>query len=76
MNNEQTILNFEDNIDDVKALFKGAKRDKHEFTTDRAELLDNYNIGEITGLKVIAGPIDVVKYNGKRINLLGYLETC
>ena len=74
MDNEQTILNFEDNIDDVKALFKVAKRDKHEFTTDRAELLDNYDIGEITGLKVVAGPIDVVEYHGKQVNLLGYLE--
>lgn len=74
MENERTILNFEDNIDDVKALFKAAKRDKHEVTTDRAELLDNYNIGLITGLKVIAGPIDVVKYHGKQVNLLEYLE--
>lgn len=74
MENEQMILNFEDNINDVKALFEGAKRDKHEVTTDRAELLDNYNIGTITGQQVIAGPIDVVKYHGKRVNLLGYLE--
>lgn len=74
MENEQMILNFEDNIEDVKALFEGAKRDKHEVTTDRAELLDNYNIGTITGQQVIAGPIDVVKYHGKRVNLLGYLE--
>lgn len=74
MENERMILNFEDNIEDVKALFEGAKRDKHEVTTDRAELLDNYNIGTITGLQVIAGPIDVVKYQGKKVNLLGYLE--
>lgn len=74
MENEQIILNFEDNIEDVKTLFEGAKRDKHEVTTDRAELLDNYNIGTITGQQVIAGPIDVVKYHGKRVNLLGYLE--
>ena len=68
------ILNFEDNIEDVKALFESAKRDKHETTTDRAELLDNYNIGTITGQQVIAGPIDVVKCQGKKVNLLGYLE--
>lgn len=68
------ILNFEDNIEDVKALFEGAWRDKHEITTDRAELLDNYNIGTITGQQVIAGPIDVIKYQGKQVNLLGYLE--
>lgn len=68
------ILNFEDNIEDVKALFEGAKRDKHEVTTDRAELLDNYNIGTITGLQVIAGPIDVVKCQGKKVNLLDCLE--
>ncbi|WP_097037696.1 hypothetical protein [Lactiplantibacillus plantarum] len=74
MENEQKILNFEDNIDDVKALFEAAKRDKHEVTTDRAELLDNYDLGMITGSKVIAGPIDVVKYNGKQVNLLNYLE--
>lgn len=74
MNNKETILNFEDNIDDVKALFETAKRDKHETTTDRAELLDNYDIGYITGLKVVAGPIDVVEYHGKQVNLLNYLE--
>lgn len=74
MNNEQVILNFEDDINSAKALFKGAKRDKHEVTTDRAELLDNYSIGDITGLKVITGPIDVVKYHGNQVNLLGYLE--
>lgn len=74
MDNEQTILNFENDIDSARALFESVKRDKHEVTTDRAELLDNYDIGEITGLKVIAGPIDVVKYHGKRVNLLGYLE--
>lgn len=74
MENEQTILNFENNIDDVKALFEAAKRDKHEVSTDRAELLDNYDIGDITGLKVVAGPIDVVEYHGKQVNLLGYLE--
>lgn len=74
MDNEQVILNFEDNINSAKALFQAAKRDKHEVTTDRAELLDNYDISEITGLKVIAGPIDVVEYHGKQVNLLGYLE--
>lgn len=74
MDNEQTILNFENDIDSAKALFQAAKRDKHEVTTDRAELLDNYDISEITGLKVIAGPIDVVEYHGKQVNLLGYLE--
>lgn len=74
MDNEQTILNFENDIDDARALFESAKRDKHEFTTDRAELLDNYDIGMITGLKVVAGPIDVVEYHGKQVNLLGYLE--
>lgn len=74
MNNEQVILNFENDIDDAKALFEATKRDKHKFTTDRAELLDNYDIGDITGLKVVAGPIDVVEYHGKQVNLLGYLE--
>ncbi|MGX9767188.1 hypothetical protein ACWYXE_13740 [Lactiplantibacillus argentoratensis] len=74
MDNEQTILNFENDIDSAKALFQAAKRDKHEVSTDRAELLDNYDISEITGLKVIAGPIDVVEYHGKQVNLLGYLE--
>ncbi|MDO7806492.1 hypothetical protein Q7Q91_16000, partial [Lactiplantibacillus pentosus] len=71
MDNEQTILNFEGNINSAKALFQAAKRDKHEVSTDRAELLDNYDISEITGLKVIAGPIDVVEYHGKQVNLLG-----
>ncbi|WP_076636680.1 hypothetical protein [Lactiplantibacillus plantarum] len=74
MDNERIILNFEDNIEDVKALFEGAKRDKHEITTDRLELLDNYNVEIITGLEAIAGPIDVVKYHGKQVSLLGYLE--
>lgn len=74
MENEQMILNFEDNIEDVKTLFESAKRDKHEVTTNRSELLDNYDIGKITGLQVIAGPIDLVKYHGEPMSLLNVLN--
>lgn len=74
MENEQIILNFENDIEDVKALFEGAKRDKHEVTTNRSELLDNYDIGKITGLQVIAGPIDLVKYHGEPMSLLNVLN--
>lgn len=75
MDNEQVILNFEDDIDSAKALFQAAKRDKHEVTTDRAELLDNYSIGFITGLKVTTGVVDTVEYHGNQVNLLEYLES-
>lgn len=74
MENERTILNFEDNIEDVKALFESAKRSKHGVILDRAELLDNYDIETITGLEVTIGRVDTVEYQNEQVNLLGYLE--